>query len=72
MENPIAHQKLSTVKPGTMALTPNTSNPMITNVNNPNVNRFIGKVMSNNNGKINEFTIPKTTATTSAVKNPST
>lgn len=67
-----AHQKPFTLNPGTISETKSISSAFITKVNNPNVMIFIGRVSKIMNGFMKKFTIHKTIATTSALKNPDT
>lgn len=68
MANISAHQKPSTLNPGTMELTAMTRRPMMTKVSRPSVRMLIGRVIRSRIGRMMELTIPSTTATTRAVK----
>ncbi len=67
-----AHQNPSTSKPGTSPLTNMIIKVLITNRNKPKVTIVMGMVSKTRIGLSNIFTIAKTPATTSAVKNPLT
>ena len=62
-----AHQKPSTINPGTMFAARRINKALIINVNRPKDNRFIGKVKIIINGFKKVFIIPSTRATISAV-----
>lgn len=66
--NKIAHQKLSTLNPGTSKLTNKTNKPLITKVKRPRVKILIGNEIKIRIGLMTAFTNPKTTATTMATK----
>ena len=68
----IAHINPLTRNPGTIALTKRITIPLITNVNNPRVKILIGRVKIISIGLIIALIMPKTTATTIAVKKLST
>jgi len=68
MLNKIAHQNPSTAKPGTTFDVNNISNALITNVNSPRVKILIGSVKIMIIGFKKAFIIPRTSATTSAVR----
>ena len=70
--NPIAHQKLSTLNPGTIFAVNKISKPLITNVKSPNVKILIGNVKMISNGFKNALIRPITTAATSAATKLST
>jgi hypothetical protein len=72
MLNSTAHQKLATVKPGTIALVRRTSTALITIVNSPRVIMLIGRVKKIISGLTNELISPSTKAATTAAINPST
>jgi len=62
-----AHQKPSTVKPGTRVPAKRIKHALITSVKRPNVKRVIGNVRRIRNGLRKTLRIPKTNATTKAV-----
>ncbi len=64
----IAQIIFSTINPGTKALTKRTSNPLMTKVNKPKETIFIGNVRRKRIGLMTALTIPRTIATTIAVK----
>jgi branched-chain amino acid aminotransferase len=68
----MAHKNPSTWKPGTTLLTNKTNSALMTKVNKPKVKILIGKVRSIKIGFNTAFTIPKATATTTAVQKFST
>ncbi len=59
-----AHQKPSTLNPGTILSVIMIIIALITRVNNPRVRILIGRVRVNRTGLINALTNPKTMATT--------
>lgn len=67
-----AHQKLSTVNPGTIIPTNKINKALIIIRNRPNEIIVIGRVRRTSKGLSNTFKIPKTNATSSAVKKFST
>ena len=71
MEDMIAVQNPSIVKPGTSKLAPHNRNTFIRNANIPNVRMVIGSAMSCNIGLISAFIIPITIAATIAALSPS-
>lgn len=68
----IAHQKLLTLNPGTMAATKSTKSALITKVNNPKVRIFRGNVSTIRIGLIMVLTIPINIATSIEAKRPVT
>lgn len=62
-----AHQKDSTINPGTIEDANKTIKVFITKVNNPKVRIFIGNVKITKIGLRNKFNAPKTIATKIAV-----
>ena len=64
----MAHQKLRTIKPGTIQPASSTIRAFIKKVNKPRVTIFKGRVRSRINGLTNKFKIPKTIATTIATQ----
>lgn len=63
-----AHQKFTTVNPGTTALTKSIRIALMTNVKRPRERIFMGRVINKRIGFSIMLTIPNTTATTNAVK----
>ncbi len=63
-----AHQKPSTVKPGTILLVSRMRSALITKVNSPNVKMFIGNVKKTRIGFKRILKMPRTKATRSAVQ----
>ncbi len=72
MLNKIAVQRPATEKPGTNLAVIRINKPLITKVNSPRVKILNGSVNRRTIGLIKVLTIPKTTATTMAVKKLST
>lgn len=66
-----AHQKVSTVNPGTIADAKSIKRAFITKVKRPSVTTVIGSVRRRIIGFIKRFITPRTTATARADKNPS-
>lgn len=62
-----AHQKLSTINPGTIYVVSITRVALIIRVNSPKVIILIGRVRSRKSGFKTAFIIPKTRAVTRAV-----
>lgn len=67
-----AHQKPSTLNPGTSELATRTVNALIIKVKSPKVRIFIGRVSIKIIGLIITLINPKTTAVTSAAVKPET
>ncbi len=67
-----AHQKLSTLKPGTILATRRTSNALIMNTDKPSVRTVTGIVRKIRIGRKIMLTIPRTTATIIATMKLST
>jgi len=65
--NNIAHQKLVTIKPGTIQEASSTINALMKKVNNPSVKMLIGRVNNIIKGFIKTFKTPKTIAITTAI-----
>lgn len=61
-----AHQKESTLNPGTKFAAKRITNALITNVNKPKVRIFIGSVRIRRTGLMIALIMPKTTAATKA------
>ncbi len=68
----IAQSIPSTSNPGTIIVTRSTIKALITKLKSPRVSIFIGSVKRTMNGLINVLTTDNNTATTTAVKKPST
>ena len=69
MLNNNAHQKPSTLNPGTIAETSKMMAALMTKVNNPSVRILMGKVRINRMGLMTALISPRTSATISAVRN---
>jgi hypothetical protein len=67
-----AHQKLSTLKSGTIADTSKIRSAFITKVNNPSVRIFTGRVSIRSTGLKKVLTIPINMAVTTVGKIPGT
>lgn len=65
-----ADQKPLTAKPGETLSASNIRSAFITKVNNPSVNRFIGRVRSNKTGRISTLIRPSTRASSKAAPKP--
>lgn len=65
--NPNAHQKLSTVNPGTKFVVNKTSKALITSVKSPSVSTLIGNVKRSKTGLMNALITPSTIETINAV-----
>ena len=67
-----AHQKLSTVNPGTITPASITSRPLITKIKSPIVKIVMGRVKNMSIGRKIKFIAPSTTARTKAETRPLT